>query len=250
MTYSDTTSKSGLLQDCEQLLELGDGFITGNATLKAQFTAGLNQAMYNEVIPAILESQAGWVWDDSNYTDFPRGVGNLVADQQDYQLPVAVGGANQETFLELTDVAVLDSAGNEVTLDPTNVDNATLNTQYSVSGLPRFYKVNGKNIQMWPSPSASAATLSSGLVVYYQRTQDEFTTSDTTQQPGFASPFHRLLSIIASLDYAGVHKGMEHKVSYLLAKKTDLLLKLRGFYGKRNQEAKLGLDTPKLINFK
>lgn len=249
MKFSDTTNKNGLIQDCEELLEMGDAAISGDTTLLKVFTHKINQAMLNEVIPTIIEMQAGWNWDDSNYTDFPRAVGNLVAGQGDYTLPIASGGADQETFLQLEDIGILDSNGDEYTLTPTIDQDAELNRLYETSGKPRLYKLNGKSIKMWPAPSSTDTTLSSGLIVYYQRTQDEFTTSDTTQQPGFATPFHRLLSIIACIDYAGTKKGLEHKLPALIEKRDKLIERLKQFYGKRNQEAKLGLDRPARVSF-
>ena len=38
LVFSDTTNKNGLIQECEFWTNLGDGTISGDTTLLAQFT--------------------------------------------------------------------------------------------------------------------------------------------------------------------------------------------------------------------
>ena len=49
--------------------------------------------------------------------------------------------------------------------------------------------------------------MTDGLKIWFMREVDEFTTADTTQEPGFDEPFHRMLSLGASYDYA-LKKGL------------------------------------------
>lgn len=202
MNYSNTTNKDGIVQNCESLCLLGDAGITGNTTLFAKFNGYINQA-YHKVVSAIIAVDKRWAWDDSNYTDHPRGTVTLVTGQKDYTLPVRATSTDASTLLRVTKIAVLDtnSTPQERVLTLTDLPDADLNNIYSTNGLPTLYKLIGNSVKMWPAPSSTYVTLASGLVVYFQRSFDEFTTSDTTQQPGFPVTFHDLLQLDASATY-------------------------------------------------
>lgn len=200
MVFSDTTNKNGIIQNIESLCNLGDAGITGNTTLFAKVTGYVNQA-YHKVVSAILAVDKRWAWDDSNYTDFPRGVATLVASQHDYTLPAATTSGNASTLLRVQKIAVLDTASKEHLLTLTDATEAELNNRYPSDGLPTVYKLVGNSVKMWPAPNSTSTTLTSGLIVYFQRSFDEFTTSDTTQQPGFAATYHDLLQLDASATY-------------------------------------------------
>lgn len=202
MQFSDTTGKDGIIQNIESLCLLGDGGITGNTTLMAKVTGYVNQA-YHKVVSAILAVDKNWKWDDSNYTDFPRGVATLVASQQDYALPAATTSGHASTLLQVNKICVLDtnSTPQEVELTRTELPESELNDRYPDAGRPTVYKLVGNSVKMWPSPSASDVTLTAGLVVYFQRSFDEFVVGDNTQEPGFAVTFHDLLQYDASATY-------------------------------------------------
>lgn len=204
MKFNDTTNKNGLIQDCEFWTQLGDGTISGDTTLLAVFTSLINQ-MYHRVVAWILEASGEWEWDDSNYTDFPIGTTSLFDNQQDYTLPAASSTADASTLLKIIRVEVKDKDGNYQKIkriDETEIHDLGLASFLKTAGMPKYYREIGNSIELFPPPSSNNTTLSAGLKIYFQRTPVEFTTSDTTQQPGFVAPFHRILSIGASLDYA------------------------------------------------
>jgi len=202
MKFSQTSSKDGIIQNCESLCSLGDAGITGNTILLAKFTGWINSA-YHKVVSAIIAVDKNWAWDDSNYTDLPRGTATLVSGQQNYTLPAATASGNASELLRVTKIAVLDSNSTpqERTLHLTTQNDADLNNAYPTAGLPILYKLVGNAVKMWPSPSSTYVTLASGLVVYFQRSFDEFVTTDTTQQPGFVATYHDLLQLDASAQY-------------------------------------------------
>ena len=192
MQFLDSSTKQGIVEEID--------FLAGTNSTSyptAQKVRNVNN-WYYQVIAWILASESTWEWDDSNYTDFPIATATLVASQEDYTLPVAATSANASTFLKLLGISVKDSGGNWVKLrrlDESEAPNFDLEEAFETAGLPRFYKEIGNSVKLLPAPAAASTTLSSGLKVYFQRTMDEFTASDTTQQPGFAAPFHRILSL-------------------------------------------------------
>jgi len=238
MLYNDTSGGQGLVQDAEDLTGLGDGAISGNSTLLKTFTRYMNQ-WYLKAIAWLLESNPYWKWDDSNYTDFPEGTTDLVADQKDYELPVAASGDNASTFLKLQELTVLDASGNESPLVHTTEKESVLNEQYPTSGLPKFYKLVNKSVKVWPSPNASNTTLTDGFKVYYQRTPDLFKTTDTTQEPGIPSLYHRILSMGASYDYSIIHNP-----DIASALRGELSVKEQGiksFHAQANQDDRINI---------
>jgi hypothetical protein len=250
MTFSNTTDKNGLIQECEMALELGDAAISGNTTLLKQFTNLINQSRRSRELD-IIRVQGNYSWDDFNYADasgFAKGTGNLSLTNRDYKLPAADGSGTLSSFLRLHKISVLDSSGIERELEPTLQTEAELNQLYPTAGLPRVYKRIGMQVKVWPLPSATHVTESSGWIVYYQRIGKDFTSSDTTAEPGFAAPFHRLLALDACLDYAGPRKGMEHKLPWLTAKIKELSDKMLDFYSKQD-DTKTGLMGAEKHNF-
>lgn len=194
---------------------------------------------YGKVVGKILEVMNGWKWDDSNYTDAPRGAQNLVAGTQAYTLPVAATGNDASTFLSFQRATVLDASGKESTLHLSLDPESELLNAYSTNGLPQVYKLIGKKIYLYPSPAAASTTLTNGLIIYYTRTPDEFTKSDTTQQPGFPAIFHEVLAIGAAYEYLFTRKPT---IADRLLVRTQMIIKdLQDL--KRNEEAPVAFRT-------
>jgi hypothetical protein len=250
MQFSDTTNKNGLIQDCEFLLELGDAGISGNSTLLKQFTSLINQSRRRRELQ-IIRTQGEYSWDDFNYSDddgFAKAIANLSATDRDYRLPAADGSSTLSSFLRLQKLAVLDINGQEHTLDITDLPEADLNRLYSTAGLPQVYKRIGTQVKIWPIAVSTHCTMTSGWIVYYQRIGKNFASSDTTAEPGFAAPFHRLLSLDACIDYAGTRKGMEHKLPFLTSSRDQLETMMMDFYSK-SDDNKSELVKGKYVNF-
>ena len=191
MEYSNTTTKSGIIQREEMLCRLGDGAISGNTTLLQQF-CGLNNQAYHEVWMAMLSVNKHFKTDDYNYTDYPDAPITIVAGQQDYTLPVAVTGGNVASFLRVNGIYLLKD-GVRTYLTP--MKDETLTT---TAGTPSTYKINGKSIFFQCPFSASSATEYTSFHVEFQRVPDPFAYNDTTQQPGFMETYHDLIPLKAS----------------------------------------------------
>jgi len=231
MEFSNINDKSGLIQDCETLLGMSDGEISGDTTLLKTFTRLIN-IWYRRVNSWIWEVTGTWEYDDSNYTDLPVATTDLVDEQQDYELP--------STAQRIMRVEVLDSDGNwslVYPFDETQVRDQAMSEFYETAGLPIYYDLKGRSILLYPKPSSDDVTLTNGLKVYFSRDISEFSSTDTTKEPGFVSNFHRLLSLGASYDYA-VSRAMTDRVNYLKLQINEMVQELKNFYGERHRDMK------------
>lgn len=226
MVYSDTATKLGLIQDCEQNIFGNYGDISNDAGRLYDFTARLNRA-YDKAATMIMSADGKWQWDDTNYTSIPIGKTNLVSGQQDYTMDVE--------HLEILKVVAVDAAGNKFELTPYTITDemGTVEAQ-NISpngGIPLYYRKTGTSFFLFPIPNYNATA---GLTVYYQRPPSYFTYQDTTKSPGIPSMFHRYLSLEASLDYA---------ISKQFTMKNDLAVQVQSmkddmidFYSKRAKD--------------
>lgn len=205
MVYNDTTNKNGLLQRCEILCGFADGGISGNSTLKAQFTGLLNSA-YHKVVTMILQSQDEWDWDDINQTLYPIFTVPMVANQRDYSFSAA------DKFLKIKRIDVTYDGSTYYKAEPFDINESgygfgpagstmetTTDGRFSKS-TPK-YDIRANGIFIYPMASASDVTAGAAIRAEFFREPDEFTTSDTTQEPGIDEAFHPLLAIGASYDY-------------------------------------------------
>lgn len=191
MEYSNTTSKSGIIQREEMLCRLGDGAISGNNTLLQQF-CGLNNQAYHEVWMAILSVDKHVRADDYNYGNYPDAPITLVLGQADYTLPVSVLGGNVASFLRLKGVYFLVNEQKQY------LNNGTTDERTTTNGIPSSFTVNGKSLFLNCPVSAEALALYGTVHVEFQRSPVAFVFDNTTEIPGFMETYHDLIPLKAS----------------------------------------------------
>jgi len=230
MKFNDTTSKTGMIQECETLLGMDDGHISGNATRLKIFTRLIN-GRYRQVNSWIWQATGTWEYDDSNYTNLPIATTDLVNDQQDYEIP--------STAQKIDRVEIKDTHGEWTTLDP--IDKAQIKTAMGefleTAGIPLYYDVLGRSLVLYPKPDTAQTGVDDSLKLYFSRNISEFSSTDTSTEPGFVEDFHRLLPLGASLDYA-IGYNLSEKIPNL---QRELLLTkedLQKFYGARHRDMK------------
>lgn len=194
--FSNTTDKNGILQLCEFNCGLGDGGITGDATLLRYFTAFVNQSL-SEVWSIVFRNSNGWIYDDSNQTDLPQGTQTLTSGTSKYALP---SGA-----LTVRRVEVKDSSGMYYELRPKQLESIKVGVDeyFETDGTPIEYRLVGSTLEMFPGPNYTA---SAGLKVYFDRGSVAFATSDTTKTPGFSPEFHDIIPTKASIKWMRINK--------------------------------------------
>ena len=227
MVYSDTSLKQGILEDIDFLLGTDSSDYP-----TAQKTRNINR-WYDVSVSIILQADGKWEWDDLNATDLPIATTSLAAERADYSIDT--------TFLEVTRVECKDENGNWIKLkqfNQTELPNTALGEFLETSGTPELYDLRANSIILYAKPSYAS---SGGLKVYFKRNVSYFTASDTTKEPGFASPFHRLLSYGAAYDYC-VANAISTKLPILEKEIEKLKLGLLTFYSSKDKDIKLRMN--------
>lgn len=194
MVFNDTTNKNGIIQLIERLTKLGDGGITNDPVLLKQTTADVNVA-YAKVASALMRVDRNWRWDDTNYDDFAIATIDLVANQIDYILPRATTDEHPSTLYKLNRVRIL-VGGQYIALTLMDADE----DESPNSGVPTKYRLIGNSLR-FNCPIGGGTTLSEGLELEFQRSFQEFASTDTDKQPGFMNNYHDLLAYDASSVY-------------------------------------------------
>jgi hypothetical protein len=226
MVYNDTTNKSGLLQDFEFLIGAADGQISGDTTKKAQVTSLFNKNLH-KAVTIVLDSLDGWDYDDQNHTDYPVKTANLVGGQQDYPFGIA------EKVLKIKRVEVSYDGANWYKAEPFDINQrgSDTNNLGDLNKNTPLYDMQYGAIFLYPIPDAN---VTGGLKVWVTREPDEFTTSDTTQEPGLDEPFHRYISLGAAVDWALARRLDNY--STLKAELLELEQRMKSFYSSKIDE--------------
>lgn len=200
---------------------------------------------YEKLIGKILEADGDWQWDDTNYTDLPRGTGTLVEGQETYSF--------SSEYLNIQMVEILDNASPAQYYKLKPLDSLDLGDQSpeeyfgitssgnAQTGRPEYYDKLGDTLILYPAPTSSSVTLASGLRVWFQRTADLFTVSDTTQEPGIPSPYHYLLAVWASIPYN--MKFHQDRVAWAKNEWNEGVENIITFFGKREKDKRKRITT-------
>ena len=185
----------------------------------------INQS-WHEVSRNIREAEFGWQYDDLNNSDFPVATTDLVHGQQDYELPDGAQGINRvEVENESGDFMKL------IQMDWSDVGTAMSEFEEG-NGTPTYYDMIGHSVFLYPAPSSADVTTGDGLRIYFSRDITEFVTTATTATPGFATPYHRILSLDASI----VFEKDPTQLGRFIKMRDGLMESLKKFYSHRNVE--------------
>jgi len=228
MQFSDTTNDDGIVQD----IDFWAGTDSTSFPIKDK-TRSANRAL-DKILALILQADGRWEYDDSNQTDLPIATANLVSGQRDY----SISGA---TYLKITKVLVKDAAGNWDVLDPVDEhDQVARNIiEDRITGTPKRYIKKANSIFLGPEPSYS---YTAGLKIHFQRNVVYFDTADTTEVPGFAAPFHRLISLYAAKDYCAAN-DFGARLANINNEIKELEAGLVAFYTSRNRDERIRMRS-------
>lgn len=229
LDFNQTTTKAGICNLCDFLIHTD----TTSYPLTEK-TRNANTGL-ERVVSLILEADTRWKWDDTNHTDLPVGQTDLVANQQDYGIDT--------TYLKILKVTCKDTDGNFKELTKKNLWNMGQDpTEFKkTAGTPTHYELRGNSIFLYPKSNYASTN---GLKVFYQRTVDYFATTDTTQEPGFASPFHHIIAYYMARDYA-LANDMPAKLKMLQTEIDRIEAQLMSYYATRDEDEKLHLSVHK-----
>lgn len=180
-----------------------------------------------------LTCDGKWQIDDSNYTDLPIGITDIVSGQQDYSLASDV--------MEIEKVFAKDSAGNWTELRPVDITATKQDIQArniwqlpaNDSGAPTAYDKVGVSIFLNSIPNYAST---GGLKVVFKRGPSYFVSSDTTKQPGIPVIFHDYISRYASwLFLVDKNPAKADKLFLSLRQEED---NIGEFFSKRDKDVK------------
>jgi hypothetical protein len=236
MVYSDSSGKPGIIEDIDYLI----GTNSSSYTIEDK-TRNINRK-YDEVVSLILQSDATWKWDDTNNGAQPATSITMTGGTNAVAIP-------DTTYLTISRVEIKDINGNYVLLTPIQ-DREILQAKsefFKTDGMPIYYEKNGAFLNLYPAPASGSVTLTNGLLVYYQRNASYFATSDTTKVPGFAAPYHRLLSYGAALDFA-IANSLNGKINILSPLIQKMEQGLVEFYSNRSKDEKVRFNVRREVN--
>lgn len=157
----------------------------------ARKTRFANRA-YERVVGLILNSDGRILFDELNYSTAPIGTATLTSGTRTYSVKV---DANSNPIVKLVKVMVENSEGvyqDVKQVDIRSQEGEEIRLGTGGSGTPTRYVRLGANIIYDKTPNYTSAT---GQKYIFQRMFDEFTTGDTTQEPGFAHQYHMLVPL-------------------------------------------------------
>lgn len=224
MQFNSNSDNQDIVSDITFLT----GLDTNSFTLKDR--ARCVNERYRLVWQMIFESYGGWTFMDDNVSDTSTGI--PYADQTItsgtglYSLP--------SSALTVRSVEVKNSGGTYEVLKPISHEEFMMiggDATFTSNSTPLYYMLQGDVLRLLPIPNYTVS--STGIRVFFDQDISAFASTDTTKTPGFASIFHRMLSIGAALDFCMTRAGMEQKTASLSVLWNDYETRLRKFYSKR-----------------
>lgn len=232
MQFNNTTTKDGLIQECEFWCGMSVGYIAGDSSMLALFTNRINRAL--EQVTSILGGKSAFdSYDDSNFSTHPFGYVDLISGVNDYQLLTDTGG---NAITEITHVFRLEADGSYtelplMTLDEKNAP-LVMSPNTTQTGKPTGYVERNNTIFLDKKPTEA---LVHGLKVFYKRAPSFFVVSDTTKKPGFSSDHHALVALIASCDWLYVNKSENQQlIASAMRRRDELMSNLHAWVRLRN----------------
>jgi hypothetical protein len=226
MVYSNTTDKNGILQIVEFKTDLGDAYITGDATRLKQFTSLVNNENH-KVWHTIFMSNGNWSYDDGNYTNLPQATTDLVSGTSKYAIP--------STALTVKGINCLDAAGNWYALSPITdkLIGNKVDEFLDEPSQPMYYRLINGTAEVY---TASNYNATAGIKVLFDRDSVDFASSGTgweAKTPGFASPYHEILVLGTSIEWLKIKQPQSPTLPQLQADYLKMEKAIKDFYGKR-----------------
>ena len=221
-----------MIQVFERLTRMPDGTVTG--TLLKQVTAQFNEA-FEDIMPLLLSFNDQVRWDDVNHTDAPIGYVNIVSGQHDYKI---TADDNSLDILNMVRVRILRSTTDteytelERMLPDDERALDAMSPNPSVTGVPTHFLEVGNTLYFYPEFNYAKTN---GIELFFQREQDYFESTDTTQEAGIPKPFQKLLVIIAAHEWVIVNRTNDNNlISRLEGLREEKKKDLKSFIALRN----------------
>lgn len=181
---------------------------------------------YQDIATIIWESDGTWAFDDANATDTPIATRTIANASASYMVPT--------TALRIQGVEVKDANGDWQKLRAIALGDLDISPEEYLTGtgMPVEYMLNGNEIRLFPAPGTGYVTMTSGMAVRLNRAVTEIAVTATTTIPGFATAYHRILSLAAAIDFT----QNDQQRKFLVGQRARLENGLRKFYSRRADE--------------
>ena len=228
MTYSDTTNKSGIIQNVETMCDLGDAHISGN-TANLRYFNGMINRVQSRVWHLIHQLTGNWSYDDGSNTDLPVATTDLASGTGSYALP--------SDALTVKRIEVKDENDNWYKLKPLVEEriHGAIDEFNDVDGTPIHYTLKNGVVKLYPAPNYAK---SDGLKIYYDREAVAFDHDATTATPGFASPYHEIIPIGASIEWYKIKQPQSPTLQGYIQDYMKLEQSIKEHYSKRFKDYK------------
>lgn len=175
---------------------------------------------YQRVATEIWKSDPTHSWDDRNNTDYNTATRSMANASASYLIPTEA--------LAIRGVEVKDGDGNWSKLSPISYAELPISPEEYLTGTgtPIRYMIEGTQVRLFPAPGTGSVTMTSGLAYHVSRAVTEPAVTASSSSPGFATPFHRVLSYAAAIDF---DQDDQHR-NFLIAQKARLDNGLSKFY--------------------
>ncbi|HDY87535.1 MAG TPA: hypothetical protein ENH82_05380 [bacterium] len=217
MVFKDTSTKQGLVEDAVYHIFGNSDDHTAEYPL-ADMARHANRWL-DKVFAWITRSDKKWEWDDTNQTDLPIANIDLVSNQQDYGITAA-------EFLRIRKIDILESNGSSRPLRLFTLEDlrGRADAEFQkTAGTPLYGRIQASSLFLYPKPNYSSTN---GIRIFYQRNMTYFVAGDTTKKPGFAEPFHRIISLGMAYEYErtnGLKDKRDEAVKEIGEMKTELI---------------------------
>ena len=219
-----------------------------NSYVAANLLITVNAA-YERIVGKILEKTSGsrWKFGDFNRTAFPTFSITMTNAIQSYDFRDWLTTTDQQTLsnttpLVIIGVEVLDNSGEphvlkRISLEEIHAQDIGFDNYQETDGLPQEYEIRDNLIVLYPAPATARVTLTNGLILYYLRSAEVFTSAEVTtgtKEPGIPRPYHDILAYEAAYTFA-IAKGLDNanRLKAELDRKEKELLE---FISKRDQD--------------
>lgn len=224
MVYSDTTNKSGVLQNIETMCDLGDGYISGSTDELRKFNAIINR-VYQRVWHIIYDTAGNWKFDDGNYDTLPFSLTHIVEGQRRYALPPEALGIER--------VEVKDADGNWYVVHPITqktIRGEGIDDFMDDNGRLMYYRLIGDVIEFFAPADYSQ---DDSLKIYHSRDMVKFDYDDTSASLKFASPYHQIVPLKASIEWLKIKQPTSPSLQLFREDELKIEMDLRKHYATR-----------------
>ena len=230
------------LKESNTLITFNTGANTTNFP-DSQRIIFLNTSL-DEVHADILSSEDGWDFDDKNGTDFPILTTDLVANQQDYSLPVNQTGSNDDIVrIQRVETKMSNRFYKAEPFDQgergRSIAETTDLANDFVESAPKYDTLNG-SILLYPIPTQD---VTGGLKIWIQRSLANFVEADLSSASkffGFDRQFHELIPLKVALSYMIVRKPNEgNKITSISNRIIVLTEKMKEWYGSKQEDREI-----------